>query len=478
MVPDDRREKIALAWLWALPAALPLFLILLSYVFVPWSWGLMDDLQLLSFPGGIVQRAKDIFMMYFAFGECKWTHALHCAVFYKVFADAPGVFHIFKWGEIAVMLGIWGAAAHQLTGRPSAFFLVGSMALSFHYLYDQFFFLSTHETTGLIFLGLALLCAAKAFFGPGGTARPPSGRLLAGAAVSFLAALGAKETFVACGMALGLSIAALHWVRRPAQAKYLWIGFGLAVFSLMYGLILKNFVASAYTAHYSFFNLPRILEGLKDWALKDLTNHVPWLAAAVLIWWKADKKNFRYMPAEQWGIAAGVLLYGLFLLVLLPWNTKSYYAGPFGVFFAFTAAVFIASLLPRVRTPWNIMLASAAIILNVFVCQYALVREQTYHQNTQDLWQWIRGNPSFQKAAQSDAVGCNAREAADAITGHAQRHWKLDIKNFRYQPERNFPADMHYLVYSPRFGPASFAEPGWNTVFFSRYWQVYQRRAP
>ncbi|HBR15400.1 MAG TPA: hypothetical protein DD723_07650 [Candidatus Omnitrophica bacterium] len=473
------RENL-LEWLWAFPVIVPLLLILFSYILLPWSWGLMDDMQLLGRSGGVWQCTKDIFAMYFTFGELKWTHAFHCAFFYKIFEDSPGLFHVFKWAEVSAVLFIWGSAAYQLTGRKVSLFLVPAIALSFHYLYDQFFFLSTHETTGLLFFGLAVLCVVKVLFRSAGKNLCFRFLLWVAAGLCLFLSLGAKETFVACGFALGLSVATFYWMARPSGKGYFWGGLLLAAVFVIYGLVLKIFVSASYTAHYSFFDLTRIAVGFKAWVLKDLLNHGPWIVAAVILWLTAGAKKVRYAPAEVWGMLLGCLLYGGFLLVLLPWNTTSYYAGPFGVFFAFFAAIFLSPLLEDVPFKRGIVLVMAALVLNMFVAQYAGTREGTYHQNTQDLWQWIKGNKAFQEAAREKQVDCDGREPSDAIVGHVNRCWNLGLTSFHYQPDikQASRGEAKFFVHSPRFGARSVDDSGWATVFYSRYWQVYQKEAP
>lgn len=466
-------------WVWAFPVATPLLLIVFSYILSPWSWGLMDDFQLLMASGGVIQRIKDIFMMYFSFGELKWTHSLHCAVFYKLFANTPRLFYIFKWAEISGMLFIWGAVAYQLTGRRIMFLLVPAITLSFHYLYDQFFFLSTHETTGLLFLGLAILCLIKIIFNSNNARVCDGFYLWLAAGLFLLLSLGAKETFVACGIALGLAVAALYWMMPSPKGEYLCGGFLLAVLFMVYGLILKEFVCKSYTSEYSFFDLARIFAGFKGWITRDLFNHTPWIMAAVGLWFYRRKDIMPYGVKEKWGILLGCLLYGGFLLVLLPWNTRSYFAGPFGIFFAFTVAIFLVPFLERLRMRWSIILIVSSFLLNLFVAQYALSRELMYHQNTQDLWQWVKGNNGFQDAVRLRRVDCDGVEAAMAIPSFANRFWGLGLEDFRYQLDikRAFSDNTEYFVHSPRFGARSLDTSRWVTVFYSKYWQVYQRGA-
>jgi hypothetical protein len=297
------------------------------------------------------------------------------------------------------------------------------------------------------------------------------------AVTCLLFSLGAKETFVATGVALGLGVGALYWLSRPSKNWHFWSGLLLAASYVAYGFILKKFVCSVCTTHYNFFDLRLIVENFNVWISKDLLNHMPWIVVIVIFWFGTKKKVVPYTLVEKWGILLGVLLYVTFLFVLLPWNTKTYYAGPLGVFFAFTVAIFLAPLLETVRPRWNFVLVVIAVVFNLFIAQYALTREGTYHQNTQDLWQWMKGNKQFQESDRLQQVDCDGMEAAMAIPGHANRQWGLGLKSFQYQTDikQAFRKDVEYFVHSPRFGGRSIDTSGWTTVFYSQYWQVYQR---
>src|SRR5262249_31140888 len=151
----------------------------------------------------------------------------------------------------------------------------------------------------------------------------------------------------------------------------------------------------------------RLLDGFKTWLRKDLLNHVPWLLAMGGAWAVAGRRAESYPPALRWGLLLGGLCYVLFLIVLAPWNTGSYYAGPLGVFFAFTAAVFLAPLLDHLSGRWQAVLIAGATALNMCVAQYALGREATYNQNTQALWRWIKSDGAFQLADRAKQVDCD-----------------------------------------------------------------------
>ncbi|MDD5681638.1 MAG: hypothetical protein PHI59_10430, partial [Candidatus Omnitrophica bacterium] len=136
--------------------------------------------------------------------------------------------------------------------------------------------------------------------------------------------------------------------------------------------------------------------------------------------------------------------------------------------------------LEKLQLKMNILLAACACALNLFVCTYALNREATYHYDTQNLWQWVKGNDDFQSATRQVLVACNAMEASTAIPGLADRWWALGLKDFKYV--QNFETarlnGSQYFVYSPRFGALDTAGmKGWNTGFYSKYWQVYRKEA-
>jgi hypothetical protein len=462
--------------LWSIPAVMPLLLILACYLVSSWSWGLMDDLQLLREPGGIWQRTVSIFQIYLAFGELKWTHALHCAVFYQIFAGFPKAFYVFKCLEISLMLLMWGALAWRLTGQRIAVWLVAGIALSFHYLYDQFFFLSTHETTGLLFLGLGVWLIVSVEFGVGisGVKRVAG---WTAAVVALLLALGAKETFLAGVFSTG---AACLWMgRRDRRARMLWAGILIVLFSAAFGILLKFGVSKSYTSAYSFTNWARISSNCGDWLRKDFANHLPWVlgtgALFGLIRARLSTED-RTGPAA-FGLVLGGTLYLSFLGLILPWNASSYYAGPLGVFFAFFLAVLCSKRLGALSTRLTVVVVLAALLLNTTVCLYALRREWTYNLNTQAVWALIRKDGDFVDTARSGRVYTNAMEPGAAIPGHANRWWGLGLKNFTVvRSAAGIPDGKAYLVYSPRFGEWDAAEfRTWEPVQAGKYWTVYRK---
>ena len=99
----------------------------------------MDDGSLLSGMPGIMNRFKEIFWGFLAFGEFKPTFALHQAIFYSLFRYSPVSMHILKWVEVCLVVVVWGAALQAISGKRSAALIFAATTLSFHYLYDTFF---------------------------------------------------------------------------------------------------------------------------------------------------------------------------------------------------------------------------------------------------------------------------------------------------------------------------------------------------
>jgi hypothetical protein len=466
------------ALLWVIPALLPLLLILFFYVLRPWSWGLMDDLTILSSGTGIAGRFMKYFIDLVNWGVFRPTFVAHSAVFYTTFEHAPGLFYVLKWFEIMLMLGIWAWVVAGIRRSWAAGVFFSAIALSFHFLYDQFFFLSTQETLGLLFLGLSV----KVFAGLLNASKRKSVLIPAMAGLFFLlCAFGAKETFVACGLAFGLALCVVGF--GPGKdRRSLRAGLSITIVAIAYGIMLKIFVSKGYTGGYSFTAVQLLLANFSGWMRKDLINHLPWVVATggVFVMTGGQARWREFSSDERFGLVLGALCYVFFLGILLPWNTTTYYAGPFGVFFAFFVAILLSRRLEKLHLKMNVLLIVCACALNLFVCTYALNREATYQYDTQNLWQWVKGNDDFQSAAKQALVACNAMEASVAIPGHADRWWALGLKSFKHTPtiEAARLNGSQYFVYSPRFGAldASGLE-GWGTEFYSKYWQVYQKEA-
>lgn len=474
------KSSLALSLLWLMPAMVPLVTILISFYLQEWYWGLMDDVQLLGSGTNIPGRFVNYLAVLVAFGHFNPTSAMRSAVIYTWFEHAPVLVHVAKWVEACLMLLAWGIAATRVSGKVAALPIFMSIALSFHYLYDTFFFLSTHEVIGLLFLGVALngfLTAVAAI------SRVTLYASLAPSICCLLIGLGAKEPMVSSGVALGISFLVMGVADKSTRSRALFISAIVLLLSVGYAFSLKMWVQSGYTARYSFSNIPVIVASFTNWIKKDLFNHSPWIIISLLLVLPSYKHHLRmqarsvFSQKQLWGILTGLLLYGGYLLILLPWNTISYYAGPLGIFFAFPVAILIAQILPLSDSIIQIIIPIFALLFNMLVSQWALTRESLYHYDTQNLISWIEGNPDFQNFARSKLVDCNAMEAAGAITSHLGRDFALDLPGFIHRGPGNYPSGR-ILVYTPRFGSPTDVFPieEWTTLFYSKYWQVYLKQ--
>ncbi|GBL38348.1 hypothetical protein EMGBD1_20350 [Anaerolineaceae bacterium] len=151
-------QRSILFFIWFFPATVPLLTILLSFYLQEWYWGLMDDAGLISDGSVVTKRFSSIFRGFLAFGEFKPTFALHQAIFFSMFRYSPISMHVLKWIEACLVLSVWGAAVQRISGKCASMPIFVAVTLSFHYFYDTFFFLSTHEILGVLFCGLALNC--------------------------------------------------------------------------------------------------------------------------------------------------------------------------------------------------------------------------------------------------------------------------------------------------------------------------------
>jgi hypothetical protein len=463
-----------------MPAIVPLVSILVSFYLQDWYWGLMDDVQLLESGTNISERFVNYLAVLIGVGHFNPTSAMRSAVIYTWFEHAPVLVHVAKWVEACLMLLAWGIAATRVSGKISALPIFISIALSFHYLYDTFFFLSTHEVIGLLFLGVAL----NGFLASVETVN--RGTLYAFLALSIcclLIGLGAKEPMVSSGTALGISFLVLGVANKSIRSRALFVSAIVLLLSVGYAFSLIIWVQSNYTSSYSFSNIPRMLSSFSSWIGKDLLNHSPWIIIALLLVLPTSNQYLRtqarpvFTQKQLWGILTGLLLYSGYLLILLPWNTISYYAGPLGVFFAFPMAIFIAQVLPLSGSIIQIVAPIFALLFNMLVSHWALTRESLYHYDTQNLMSWIEGNLSFQNDARRKLVDCNAMEAAVAITAHLGRDFALDLPGFIHRGPNNYPPGR-ILVYTVRFGSPSdvFPVEEWTTLFYSKYWQVYLKQ--
>lgn len=473
-------EKYAnLNLLWIFPIIVPLGTLLLSFYLQEWYWGLMDDASILGSGNNFTERLSYFYAMASGSGLLRPTYGLHSVVFYTLFENSPVLMHVLKWIEAILTLLLWGLAVQRVTGIANTLPIFCCIALSFHYFYDSYFFISTHDVLGLLFMGGALNMYLAAL----DSTKPINSVLqsLLGVSLMFLG-FGAKEPLVTCGIAFGLSFLALAQMEAQVRARALYLGGSLLVISVLYGLTIKLIVQGGYTSSYSFTNFPRMLGNFGAWVNKNLYNHSPWLAIVFVLGLARAKTPaalqlfFQFGFRQRWGMLLGFLLYGGYLLFLLPWNTTSYYAGPLGVFFAIPIAIFVAQILPQTSIVLQVFTPVAALLFNMLVSQWSLTRESLYHYDTQNLIAWIQGNPAFQAAARRELVYCNAMEGGGAIPAHLGRDFGVSMPGFKYKGfGQSLVRSGEVMVYTPRFGSSTdvFAPDVWDTMFYSKFWQVY-----
>ena len=476
-------EKYAnLNLLWVFPIIVPLGTILLSFYLQEWYWGLMDDHSILGSGNNFTERLSYFYSMLGGGGLFRPTYGLHSVVFYSLFEYTPVLMHIVKWIEAVVALLLWGVAIQRISGIAMTLPIFGGVALSFHYFYDSLFFISTHDILGLLFMGGALNIYLTALVG---NSWAKCFMLTFLGMALMLAGFGAKEPMVACGVGLGLSFLLLSQMDFRVRKRALFLGGTVLMVSVIYALTIKLFVQGGYSSSYSFTNFPKIRGNLIAWMNKDLFNHSPWFVIIFILGLAAKRLGdatqllSRFSLKQQWGMILGAVLYGGYLLFLLPWNTTAYYAGPLGVYFAIPVSIFVAQILPQTSIALQALAPVAALLFNMLVSQWALTRESLYHYDTQNLMAWIRGNPEFQVAARSELVYCNAMEGCGALPAHLERDFGLSITGFKYRgftPNTFGPGQI--MVYTPRFGSESdvFARDTWDTAFYSKFWQVYVHR--
>jgi len=467
--------------------AVPLLTLLLGFVFQKWSWGLMDDLQILEAGTGVIDRTVHYFQSSRAFGQFRLVWPAHCGLFYTLFERRPDLFYIFRLFETVVVLLLWGGVAWRVTGRVLALVVLPAVTLSFHYFYDAVFYLSSQELIGLFFLGLALHCFLYNLQGL--WRRSDRGGFSWGfyglGVVFLLGAFNSKEPFVSCGVALGLAHLYAAWAARKHAGQRMAFGVAgglLLAGTVAYALGLLMFVKSSYTSQYGVNNLAKLRSNVTTWFRKDFLNHVPWLGAALGL----TLLNALGGPAKdtapdrqrrRMGILVGVLLYLGYTGILLPWNTVSYYATPLGVFFALAITVWLTREWPRAPMGVQIGVILMALFLNQLVCQYALTREAAYQNDTRYLMSWLRRNADL---LTNETVFSNAMEPADVIPRHVNRRWGTRLTKFWWNLNPNDRIDgarqARFYLYSPRFSsepPAQLRD--WRVLFLSKSWTMYQR---
>ncbi|GBL19010.1 hypothetical protein EMGBS3_07160 [Anaerolineaceae bacterium] len=277
-------EKYAnLNLLWIFPVIVPLGTILLSFYLQEWYWGLMDDASILGSGSNFTERLSYFYGMASGSGLLRPTYGLHSVVFYTLFEHAPVLMHVLKWIEAILTLLLWGLAARRISGAANTLPIFLCIALSFHYFYDSFFFLSTHDVLGLLFMGGALNMYLAAL----DSTKPVNSVLqsLLGVTLMFVG-FGAKEPLVTCGVAFGISFLVLAQIEVQVRGRALFLGGSLLTISILYGFTIKLIVQGGYTSSYSFTNYSRMLGNLFAWVNKDLFNHSPWLVLICVLGWR------------------------------------------------------------------------------------------------------------------------------------------------------------------------------------------------
>ena len=467
--------------LWLFPIIVPLGTILLSFYLQEWYWGLVDDAGILVSGRTVAERFANDFGARLSNGRVQFLFSLRSAIFYTMFEQNPVMLHVLKWVEATLAILVWGLAVKKICGRSLGALIFATITLSFNYFYDTFFFISLQDVLGLLFLGIGLNCSIGAC---DATSRTRFVTLATFGILGIALGVTTNERLTAVGLAFGLGFILLGVMDKSIYRQALIIGALIFGASVIYALFLKLHMQPeiGHTARYSVTNFPVMANNLIDWIRKDVLNHSPWLLGlAILARYRGNSRSFRgsmggFAMRQKWGVMLGGLLYFFFLLLLLPWMTISYVAGPLGVMFAFPVSVYISQVLPQTTVGIQILAPITALLLNILVSQWALTRESLYHYDTQNLIAWIQGNPAFQAAARSELVYCNAMEGGGAIPAHLGRDFGVSMPGFKYQGlDQDLIFSGEIMVYTPRFGSSTdiFAPAVWDTVFYSKFWQVY-----
>lgn len=436
----------------------------------------MDDLNILSLGNSVASRTGLWFQGLSSYGQFKPLTALHAGFFYTVFENNPAGFYVFRVCEILATLLLWGLFAYKLTRSIISIVLVGVITLSFHYFYDAFFYLSSAETIGLLFLGIAMNLF---LFNLGRVTLIWSLGLL-----FLLAAFASKETFVSSGLALGVSYLYLAWGHRQKneRPRYIFTALFLIVIAFIYGVCLLMFVKSGYSMRYSW-NMAKFAENFTVWVKKDFYNHLPWLIAAIIISVaKAfnGKERGRIDIRQKWGLLLGFLLYAGFLLILIPWNTSSYYVVPLGLFFGLLLTLFLSDSLFGLNLKLQFSIVILALIFNQLVCLYALNRESAYQYDTKNVAQWLIGFSESAESGWNDCVQTNAIEPAETLPQLINRRSGVKINKFHWLRDTNqlaYNVGCDLYLYSPRFSAIDLAKlKDWEIVFLSKNWIMYKRK--
>lgn len=487
---DFSRDRVSLA-LWLFVFLVPVLTIINAFILQKWGWGIMDDLQTLTSGKWIIDRAINYFKDLVSFGVFRPTYTIHAALFYTIFDNRPDLLYIVKALEICIVLILWGFWAYRITRKRVAVILVPAITLSFHYFYDTFFYLSSQEIIGLLFLAIAAhlflsnLSPVLDGFSEKAIVTKIDMKKYFLAILFLIISFGAKETFTSCGIAFGLIYICLNLrLRKAGNFKLSFLGLGLIAVTLAYDFLLLKFVKGNYSSRYAINDLSAILVNINLWARKCLINHVPWLITACTIFFLFRKSSSKkdYSFRSSFGIWTAVSLYAIFLFILLPWYAAHHYAGPLGLFFALAIAILVADLIPALSLNCQIAVIIPALFFNQFVCQYALQRESNYQYDTYNLIYWFRDNPLFSQGKYDNFnFYCSVPEPAYSIPVLLNRKYGVKIKKIFYSlnPDEEVEGKKcDFYLFSPRFAAAKSANlKNWSIVFLSKNWIVYKRVA-
>ena len=468
-------EKYAnLNLLWIFPIIVPLGTILLSFYLQEWYWGLVDDATILSWGHTVRERFINDFGTRLSNGRVQFLFSLRSALFYTWFENSPTMLHLLKWVEATMTLLVWGLAIKKISGRLLGAVIFASITLSFNYFYDTFFFISLQDVLGLLFLGIGFNCCLSAF---DSSSHTRAVTLAIFGILGIVLGVTTNERMTAIGLAYGLGFILVGLMGSSNYRRALILGVSIFGASVTYALFLKLYMQpeGGHTSTYSITNFSRMGGNIIAWITKDVLNHSPWLLGLAILASHRGRIS-KFATRQKWGMLFGGLQYFLFLLLLIPWMTISYVAGPLGVLFAFPVSIYLAHVLPQSSINLQVLAPVAALLFNMLICQRALTRESLYHYDTQNLMTWVRGNPEFQLAADGGLVYCNAWEGGGAIPAHLARDFGVLIPGFTYKglDQSSFRAGQ-IMVYTPRFGSDTdtFSPDFWETQFYSKFWQVY-----
>lgn len=492
MKPPIKNQLENTPTIWIFASIPPLFAILYSYIFSPWDWGLMDDLTILNSGNNWVDRVFYYFSALLDFGRFSFFFTLYAGIFYSVFKDHPQLFYIFKAFEITLILIIWGVATYRITRSLFALTLLPAITLSFHYFYDAFFYLSSHEFIGLFFFGVALhffISGLKPYLeretkNTIQISKWPWIWFLFGT-VFMVCAFNSKETFVSTGFALGLSFIWLAIsLRKVSVFNPIFIqGIILTICTVGFVIFLKKFIQSGYTASYDLFQFSKIIGNILAWFKKSFLNHTPWILIAGLVYLYVRHKRGTHSKThaekslQTWGLLLASLLYLGFLAILLPWNTQSYYAAPLGLFFAFFVSIAISPWFEKIQRQYHLLIVTFSMCLNLLVCSYALSREATYQYDTRSLLIWL--HKQLPLLPTQFHIQSNAAEASVALPMFMEKKWTDSLERFQWTVTPNQSAQLgkvNLFIYGSRFHSLNETElKDWKLVFYSKNWIVYQK---